>query len=302
LPKLFYIGVDGGATKCTVRLEDETGSVLGTAVSGPANIRISVPMAWQSINNALLDIFKTRNLTLNDPNCQFHAGVGIAGCELPLAHQAFVSFPHKFHTLAVSNDAHTACLGAHGGRDGSLIIAGTGVAGYQIEGSNTEKVSGWGFPHDDIGSGAWLGLEAVKVALQWQDGRKSPSGLAKAVMSHFEGNLDKLVSWANQANSTAFAKLAPLVVQLGQAGDGAAQNLLRAAAQALDAVAGALQARQHTRSVTLPCALSGGIAPFLLPYLGDALRARIVPCEMPPEAGAILLLRKVMEESKQPAS
>lgn len=295
----YFIGVDGGATKCTVRLEDAAGNLLGQGVSGPANIRLSVPLAWQSIHNALESLLSSFSLSLNNPDCQFHAGVGIAGCEVAQAYQAFIRFPHKFHTLKVMHDAHAACLGAHVGKDGALIIAGTGVAGYQIENGHTVKVSGWGFPHDDIGSGAWLGLEAARVALQWQDGRTSSSGLAKAVFAHFDDRLDRFVSWANQANSTAFAELAPLVIQLAKAGDVNAIHLLRGAAKALDAVSSALHTKQQDQSQVLPCALTGGIAPFIEPYLGESLRRRLVKCQLPPEAGAILFVRNSMENARE---
>jgi glucosamine kinase len=297
--KSFFIGVDGGATKCTVRVEDETGNLLAEAMSGPANIRISVPMAWQAIHTALENALKPLGISVNDPNSRFHAGIGIAGCEIGHAYKTFIHFPHKFHSLEVTHDSHTACLGAHGGKDGALIIAGTGVAGYQIESGQTVKVSGWGFPHDDIGSGAWLGLEAARVALQWQDGRTPSSGLAKAVMAHFDNQLNRFVSWANQANSTAFAELAPLVIQVSKAGDAAALNLLRGAGRALDAVGSALHARQDDKTISLPCALTGGIAPFIEPYLGNAVRARLVPCQLPPEAGAILYLRKMLAQAKE---
>lgn len=295
--KSYFIGVDGGATKCTVMVEDEAGNLLAKAVSGPANIRISVPMAWQSIHTGLENALRSVGISMNEPGNRFHAGIGIAGCEVTAAYKSFVSFPHKFHTISVIHDAHAACLGAHAGKDGALIIAGTGVVGYQIEGEHTAKVSGWGFPHDDIGSGAWLGLEAARVALQAQDGRAPSSGLAKAVLANFENNLDRFVNWANQANSTAFAELAPLVIQVSKAGDAAATNLLRNAARALDAVGNALHAQQLDKSAALPCAMVGGVAPFLEPYLGEALRGRLQPCQLPPEAGAIIYLRHMMAES-----
>lgn len=294
MAKSYFIGVDGGATKCSIRVEDEAGNLLGQAVSGPANIRISVPLAWQSIHTAFEKVMQSLTISLNDSSCQFHAGMGIAGCEIGSAYKAFLHHPHQFHTLAVTQDSHTACLGAHGGKDGALIIAGTGVVGYQVEAGNITKVSGWGFPHDDIGSGAWLGLEAARVAFQWQDGRTPACGLAKAVLAYFDNNFERFVNWANQANSSAFAELAPLVVQLAKAGDVTAVNLLRSAARAVDAVGSALQAKQQDKSTTLPCALAGGIAPFLQPYLGNSLRARLVPPKLPPEAGAILFLRQTM--------
>jgi glucosamine kinase len=297
--KTYFIGVDGGATKCSVRLEDEAGNVLGHAISGPANIRISALDAWRSIHTALEKICLNSTITLNRDVCQIHAGVGIAGCEIEAAYQAFIQTPHPFNSLIVIHDAEAACLGAHGGKDGALIIAGTGVAGFQLEAGKTAKVAGWGFPQDDAGSGAWLGLQAVAETLRWQDGRKPASILANSVLAHFEHQLDQLVNWANQANSTAFAELAPLVIQTAQAGDAAAQQLLQAAANEIDLVGAALQAKQNNSTRPLPCAMMGGIAPFLLPYLSDALRARLTNAQLPPEAGAILYARAKLANARE---
>lgn len=297
MSKHYFLGVDGGATKCNVRLEDEAGNVIGQAVSGPANIRISAMAAWQSIFTALEKISHESTITLNRESCQIHAGIGIAGCEIAEAYQAFIQAAHPFTTLEVMHDAQAACLGAHGGKDGALIIAGTGVAGFLMQGSHTAKVAGWGFPQDDAGGGAWLGLQAVAETLRWQDGRRPESLLAVAVLQQFGQHLDDLVNWANQANSTAFAEMAPLVIQSAQAGDATAQQLLQAAAREMDAVAAALVAKQINPTKPLPCAMVGGIAPFLIPYLGSALQARLVPAELPPEAGAILFTRAKLAKS-----
>lgn len=299
MSKHYFLGVDGGATKCNVRLEDEAGNVLGQAVSGPANIRISAMAAWQSIFTALEKISHESTITLNRESCQIHAGIGIAGCEIAEAYEAFIQAPHPFATLDVIHDAEAACLGAHGGKDGALIIAGTGVVGFLMEEGQTAKVAGWGFPQDDAGSGAWLGLQAVSETLRWQDGRRPESLLAVAVMQQFGQQLDDLVNWANQANSTAFAELAPLVIQSAQAGDVAAQQILQAAAREIDAVGAALVAKQKNPTRPLPCAMIGGIAPFLMPYLGDALQARLVKAQLPPEAGAILFARAKLAKSRE---
>ena len=298
MTKHYFIGVDGGATKCTVLLEDASGNLLGRAVSGPANIRLSVPEAWQSINQALQHILHTSTITLNKSDCQTHVGVGVAGSEISEAYQAFTCYPHKFSSLSVTHDAHVACLGAHGGRDGALIIAGTGVAGYQVEGDTIAKVSGWGFPHDDIGSGAWLGLEAARLTLQCQDGRRPASPLASAVMERFDGSLNRLVAWANQANSTAFATLAPLVIRQSELGDPAALQLIKRAAVSLDAVGAALL-QQQSQVKPLPCALTGGVTPFLQPHLGPALQSRLTVSLLPPEAGAILFAKKQLATLKE---
>jgi glucosamine kinase len=297
MTQCIFIGVDGGASKCIVRVEDEKGHLLGREVSGPANIRLSVSQAWQSIYSALEKILQPLDLSLDDKNYQFHAGMGLAGCEIKEAYHAFIHQPHRFATLIVSSDAHTACLGAHGGADGAVIIIGTGAVGYQIESSEGVKVGGWGFPHDDEGGGAWLGLQAVKVTLHWLDKRSSISGLASAIYSYFAEDQVRLVNWANQANSTAFAELAPIVIQQCAAGDQTAIGIMQQAASAIDNISDALERAQLADHAILPCSLIGGVSSYLQPHLGPKLRDRIHPCQLLPDAGAILLAQGILSHA-----
>lgn len=291
----FYIGVDGGATKTIVRVEDSNGKLLGSEVNGPANIRISVDQAWQSIYAALEKILHPLAIFPNEKRHCFHAGMGLAGCEMLEAYQTFLNQSHPFDTLIVSSDSHTACIGAHGGQDGAIIIAGTGVVGFQLQKGKSTKVSGWGFPQDDEGGGAWLGLNAVKICLQWIDGRRPVSGLAKAVYAYFDENLDRLVSWTSKAYSTLYAELAPLVIQQSKVGDTEAIALLQQAAFVLTQIGHALHMAQHEQTQALPCSLVGSIAPFLEPYLDANLRVRLRPCQFTPDAGAVLLVQHYLD-------
>lgn len=290
----IYVGVDGGATKTKIRIEDESGYLLGETVSGPASIRNSVEQAWQSIYAGMKQLMTPLGLSLHDKELACHVGVGLAGCEIAEAYQAFLDYPHPFTTLLVSSDAHIACLGAHGGDEGAIIIIGTGVVGYEIQGSQTKKVGGWGFPYDDEGGGAWFGLEAIKITLQWLDGRLPASGLATAVYEHFQRDRERMINWANTANSAAYAQLAPLVLSQNDAGDDVAHRLIEAAALAIDRIGFALEAVQPDRGYPLSCALVGGIAPYLEKYLGERLRARLRPCRATPAVGAILMVRQYL--------
>lgn len=296
MTQTFFVGVDGGATKCIVRVEDEQGNVLGREISGSANINISVTQAWQSIFLALEKIIKPLAISLEGN--RWHVGMGMAGCEVKQAYHEFLNQPHPFETLKVSSDAHIACLGAHNGKDGSIIIIGTGAVGLQVELGQTHKVGGWGFPHDDQGGGAWLGLEAVKVTLQALDKRRPFSGLALEVYNFFHKNLDDLVTWANQANSTAFAELAPLVIKQSQTKDGVAIQVMQEAAKSIDNISFALEAARLNPSHPLPCSLIGGIASFMQPFLNDKLRGRLMPCKLTPDAGAILLVKNYLSSYK----
>ena len=286
----LYIGVDGGATKCIVRVENAAGELLGRESSGCANIRISPTQAWESIFLALNKILQPLQISLQDKK-RFYVGMGLAGCEIEEAYQAFMNVEKEFATLKVTSDAHTACLGAHNGLDGAIIIAGTGVVGFQVQHGHTNKIGGWGFPHDDIGGGAWIGLQAMSQTLQSLDGRLSPSSLTTAIYNHFKQNHNAMVSWANQANSTAFAELAPMVIAQAKAGEPLAENILKHAAKAIDQMNCALINAQSNPQEILPCTFIGGVAPFVEPYLSDALRSRLRPAFATPDAGAVMLVR-----------
>ncbi len=287
----LYVGVDGGASKCIVRVEDESGRLLGQATSGSANIRLSVPQSWQSIRTALDEVLQPLGLSFDKDQAHMQVAMGLAGCEVKEAYEAFLQKAKGFPKLIVTSDAHTACLGAHAGHDGAVIIIGTGVIGWQIEGDHTCRVGGFGFPHDDEGGGAWLGMQAMRMTLRYLDGRSPVSALSKAVYDSFNQNQDALVTWANQANSTAFAELAPIVIKLAASSDETAVRIMQEAAGAVDGVAAALLAGQRRKDRALPCVLVGGVAEFIQPYLGEDLRSRLQVCKLPPVSGALLLLR-----------
>ena len=213
MKKNIYIGIDGGGSKSKVYIEDAEHNSIGTAMSGPANIRLSVDTAWNSIYSSITDALANTGISLDNKNYDFHIGLGLAGVEVPSDRENFLARPHPFASLRLESDAYAACLGAHNNKDGAIIIIGTGVNGFQVQNGQTAQVSGWGFPHDDIGGGAWLGLRATQLVLQWLDGRiDTPTPLLEAIYGYFNNRQVEIVSWANAANSTEFAKLAPFVI------------------------------------------------------------------------------------------
>ena len=298
MPENIYIGVDGGATKCKARIEDAAGNLLGQAVGGPANIRLSVDTSWQSIYESINAILTPLDISLQNSKYDFHIVLGLAGCEVQQARNIFLAAEHPFASLHLTSDAHVACVGAHAGADGAIIIVGTGVVGYQVHGEHTNKVGGWGFPHDDEGGGAWLGLEVTRLTFQWLDRRGAVSPLLEAVFAYFSNNLNDFSTWANRATSNEFAKLAPLVVNHSLQNDVMAHKLMQQAALAIDSVASALEKMHPENSHALPCSLFGGIAPFIEPWLSQPLRARLAPRQGDANSGAIIMARELLAEKQ----
>lgn len=289
----IFIGIDGGATKTLVRVENAHGECLGQGKGGPANIRLSVEGSWQSVYDALSEALAQAGLRLDAERYRFYCGAGLAGTEVASACERFLNAPHPFARLVLKSDAYISCLGAHGGRDGAVLAIGTGVVAYQIEAGQEFQVGGWGFPHGDEGSGAWLGLEAVRLTLHWLDGRAEASPLLEAVYAHFGHALERLVAWANQATATQFAQLAPLVIEHVQQQTPLALTLIQQAAREIDRLGAALAAKSIDKA--LPCSLLGGLAPFIEPWLGEALRLRLVPRQSDAVHGALIMIRKAVQ-------
>lgn len=299
MTQAIFIGVDGGATKCKVRIEDQSGNLLGQAMGGPSNIRISVEKSWETVLKTIQEALKPTTIALNDQRYVFHVGMGLAGCEVTEAYDAFVHHAHPFQTLKVSSDAHTACIGAHDGKDGAIIIIGTGVVGYQIQANQEVRVGGWGFPHDDEGGGAWLGLEAARLTFHWLDHRAEKSPLAEEVFDFFNRDLEKFVSWANHANSSEFARLAPLVINHAQQEEINAIRLMKKAAHAIERIVVALEKTRTNKKENLPMALFGGIAPFMEPFLNEEVRAHLVSRKADANVGAILMVKQQLSAGQK---
>lgn len=284
----LYVGVDGGASKTVVRVEDASGRSLGEAKGAGASIRLSVSDAWA----AIMDAIARSGLSFDDGGRTVFCGIGLAGTEIKGAYDRFVSTPHPFARLVVKSDAYVSCLGAHGGEDGAIVAVGTGMVGYRIEREDESRAGGWGFPHSDEGGGAWLGMEAVRATLCWLDGRESPSSLTASVLERFDGDRDRLVVWANAARATDFATLAPLVVEHAQQGAPLAAKLLRRAAGHADAIASALGGGREASGVRF--SLLGSVAPYLEPLLGDFWRRQLTPPKGDAASGALRMIRRAV--------
>ncbi len=293
-PRDIFVGVDGGGTKTIARVEDAEGALLGQGRGGPANVRLSVEGSWQSVLEAVAQALASAGLELGDERYRFHCGVGLAGTEVSSASTAFIATPHPFARLQLRSDGYISCLGAHGGEDGAIIAVGTGVVAYQVQAGREVQVSGWGFPHDDLGGGSWLGLQALRLTLQWLDGRHGSSPLLASVYAHFDQDLPRMVAWACEAKATQFAQLAPLVIDQARSGTALARELIQQAADEIDRVGEALS--QRASGEALPCCLLGGIAPFVEPWLGTALRARLTPPQLDAAQGALLMIRRSLPQ------
>lgn len=281
--KLFFLGVDGGGTGCRARIEDGLGAVLGQGLSGPATTRLGVDAAWASVASAFALAIAEAGFTGREI-ARIHAGIGLAGIGRKGALEALRAIPHPFASIAFTSDGVAACLGAHSGEDGAIVIAGTGSIGLGFAGGRDLRVGGYGFPISDEGSGADLGLKAVQLALRAFDGRHEQSALLGEVMQRFQNDPVEVVAWMDRATATDYAVLAPMVMRHADQGDVVGRRLVQGAAEQIDSIVRALIEKGAFRVTLL-----GGLSTPLEPWLAPDIRRRLKPADGDAVSGAIIL-------------
>jgi len=284
-PGPLFAGVDGGGTGCRARIQDAEGRLLGTGIAGPAALRLGVERSLAEVQKACRAALDEAGLGA-DVLGSVHAAVGLAGVGRKGALEELIQRPHPFRSVAYVHDATIACIGAHGARDGGIVIVGTGSVGFAVVGGREVRVGGYGFPISDEGSGADLGLHAIRLALRAYDDRAVDSSLTRDVMARFHNDPFEAVAWMDPATATDYATFAPLVMRHADAGDPVARRIVRDAAEQIDELVRRLAECGASR-----IALLGGLASSMQPWLAPDVQRRLVPVEGDAVDGALHLAR-----------
>ena len=287
-PDPLFIGVDGGGTGCRARIEDAQGCLLGTGIAGPAALRIGVDRALAEVVKACRVALEEAGLGSNALS-SVHAAVGLAGVGRKGVLEQLVLQPHPFRSVVYAHDASIACIGAHGARDGGIVIVGTGSVGFAVVGGREVRVGGYGFPISDEGSGADLGLYSIRLALRAYDKRAVETSLTHDVMMRFHNDPFEAVAWMDHATATDYAIFAPLVMRHADAGDPVARRIIRDAAEQIDELVRRLSDCGASR-----VALLGGLASSMQPWLAPDVQRRLVPVEGDAVDGALHLARRAV--------
>lgn len=277
----YYLGVDGGGSKCKASIADAEGRVLGSAQSGPANPFHGVQQTLHSIESAARGALRNAGLpdsTLGD----LVAGVGLAGVNLPSLYQVISEWPHPFAQLHLTTDLRIACLGAHQSDEGAVIVTGTGSCGFVRIGGEERLVGGCGFPYGDQGSGAWLGLEAVKSVLLASDELGPETQLTDLIAGLLEARGVAIVERLSGKPSSEYARLAPLVFAAAETNDPVALAIVQRGADYISAMARKLLIHKPLR-----LSMIGGLAERLEPWLDADVVGRLARPLGTPDAGAL---------------
>lgn len=286
----MLLGIDGGGSTCRARLADASGKILSEAQGGAANLRLGVAHVIQVIQDTTQKALQHAGLN-HIPLNQLQAGIGLAGYVLKSDTQAALPIKQLFASCTLSNDAYIACLGAHQGQAGGIIIAGTGTCAQIICPAASRTFGGWGFALGDQGSGAILGRNAVRLSLQALEGLTQGSALTEQVNDYFEHNAERYLEWSLNAKPADYAIFARLVIEQADQGDPLALHLLDEALASI-----LLMFKTLKQYNTGRISLMGGLARSYRRYLPQHIQQELKAVQGDALDGALLLARQTRPE------
>jgi len=282
----YILGIDGGGTSCRARLCAADGTPLGEGKSGSANVRLGAEQVYRSILDAATQAIAQAGLT-HAILPRTYAGMGLAGAVSDELCQQITGFSHPFAGVSLVTDAHTACLGAHAGREGAIMILGTGSCGVVFCDGQFHVLGGWGFPVSDQGSGAWIGLRAISYALRAHEGVLQETDLTRQLMASHDNQQSNVTAWMDQAKPKDYGALVPAVIAAEQAGDPVAVQVIQETAAEVVPILD----RMVDLGAQRIC-LMGGVSEFIAAHLPERLKVLLTSQQGDAMDGAVLLVQQ----------
>ena len=283
----LFLGIDGGGSKCKAIIMNKDNEILGTGISGPGNPLHGFEQATYSITDSAKLALADAGLAHIELS-ELIAGVGLAGVNLPVLFDQMAAWQHPFKAMHLATDLLIACLGAHNGSDGAVMITGTGSCGFACVDEQHTIVGAHGFPHGDKGSGAWFGLQGVKQVLLSLDGLVEPTLMSAVLLKKLNCNDDTdLVEAVASQKATFYAQQANLVFDAAELGDKVALAIVAEGAEYINGIARTLAVKNPPRM-----SMIGGLTPRLKSWLASDIKANLTEPLNPPEVGSVLFARQ----------
>lgn len=305
-PVEVVLGIDVGGTGGRAALEPLGGAFGSERVllSGPPVAVSSGGSSALAVTGSLIEEARAA-LETRWPGARVAAvaigATGIASLVTnPAASLAALSEAAGGCPVALAIDAVTAHLGALEGEPGAVVAVGTGAIalGTDLRGI-WRRVGGWGHLYDDRGSGAWIGIEGLKAAIQTHDGVTAD---ASALLSAAESRFGPAPSWPAQLytrddRGSVLAGFAADVAGLAALGDPVAARIMASAGTLVaGTLAAALDPALPRRAAGIGGVFAAGgefTAAFSAEFARLAPDASLVIGSATPLDGAVRLARLV---------
>ncbi|HZR58879.1 MAG TPA: BadF/BadG/BcrA/BcrD ATPase family protein [Terriglobales bacterium] len=255
----FFLGIDGGGSKTSCLLGDET-SVLGSGTGSGSNVvRVGEASARKSLSEAIYQACSAANIS---PSQISRTCVGVAGGARKDVDEIVRAIVSKIvgGEIEVVGDMVIALQAAFGDGPGVIVIAGTGSIAYgRNSNGETARAGGWGFAISDEGSGHWVGRAAIQAIMRAYDEGKQTRLLASILNAWQLETRDQLILSVNAIPSPDFSALFPMIISAAASDDALAKQILADAGDKLSGLAKIVVRRLFHPGQAVKIAMVGGV-------------------------------------------
>lgn len=209
--KNYYLGIDGGGSKTAFALIDEFDRLVYYKECGPS--------ALDTVSFGELEqVLKEGTKEIPFPVKAIFAGLGgiVSQEHIEKVKAILKKLPvcDDKTVLDAGNDVINALYGGLGGRDGLILIAGTGSVCFGKRNGKYWRSGGYCYQEGDAGSAYDLGRKALQHLARVLDGRRQKSAFSEA-LSEKTGcyTYDSLACFIASRTRTEVASLAKVVTE-----------------------------------------------------------------------------------------
>ncbi|MDD2972662.1 MAG: BadF/BadG/BcrA/BcrD ATPase family protein [Lachnospiraceae bacterium] len=313
----YLLSVDGGGTKTEFCVSNLTGEQRKSYITGSTNFKsVGEEEGFQNLLNGMKWI--TEELQIPLSQIAF-AVLGISGCDSPNDYKKLYGQIQKAGLqktqFYLCNDGVLGYY-AQAYEPGIVVISGTGsiVMGITSDG-RIQRAGGWGYNISDVGSGQWIGNEAIKETLLYCDGCREFSKLYEAVGMFFQSKRKQedclkdfpyVVTEIQDYNKIAGS--ATVVLHMAEMGNREALEILQRGAEGLAELSQSIyQKCEFHQDMPLHFVFSGGVMQSVL--YQELLKAQLqkklpmdgITCvvqKKKPVFGGIKLAMKMVEDKQ----
>jgi len=204
--------------------------------------------------------------------------------------------------IGLSHDALPALVSGAGGKEGIVLIGGTGAFAFGVNEYGAEhQVGGWGYLLGDEGSGYDIGRRALQAVMKHYDGRGPDTLLVSKVLQAYA--IDRLgelvpIVYSPDFTRNQIAALARLVFEGAAQGDALCLHLLDQAAGELCELVDVMLRRLPFAGTKVAVVVTGGLfhaGSPLTEMVQQRLRGRayVVRNAHPPALGSVVLAHQL---------
>lgn len=230
----YVIGIDSGGTSTVADAYDVNGKILAHVKAGFGNLLNNQETALKNLRSVVEKI----QSELGSKNCQAII-MGVAGIDSGDFKQIIrQTFSHVSAEIVLLNDAWLAHYALLKGKDGCLIISGTGSIAIGRYQEKEARSGGWGNLLGDEGSGYAISKQLIVSVLDAYDENRRYSSLEQKLLEEYGfETVFELVKFVYSSSKDQVAQMASFIAEAAENNDLQALSILEQAGQDLGLLA-----------------------------------------------------------------